>query len=65
MKFLSRTSNVSGIQRTVDSAALDLHIKHPYAMGEDQQDASYASSDNILPEIMVNEVNTRDNRGWH
>ena len=38
--------------------ALDLHIKHLYAMGEDQQDISTASSENILPEITVNEFNT-------
>ena len=43
--------------------AQDLHIKHMYALGEDQQDSS--SSDNILPEITVNEMTTRDNRGWH
>ena len=44
--------------------AQDLHIKHLYALGEDQQDSSTASSD-ILPEITVNEVNTCDNRGWY
>ena len=42
--------------------AQDLHTKHLYALGEDQQDnISNASSENILPEITVNEVNTRDN----
>ena len=44
--------------------AQDLHIKHPYALGEDQQDSSMASSDG-LPEITVNEMNTRDNKGWY
>ena len=44
--------------------ALDLNIKHLYALGEDQQESSTKSSD-ILPEITVNEVNTRDNRGWY
>ena len=45
--------------------AQDLYIKHLYAMGEDQQDTSTVSSDNILPEITVNKVNTCDNRGWY
>ena len=45
--------------------AQDLHIKYLYAMGEDQQDTSMASSDNIPPEITVNKVNTCDNRGWY
>ena len=44
--------------------AQDLHIKHLYALGEDQQDSSMASSD-ILPEIMVNEVTTHDDREWY
>ena len=43
----------------------DLHIKHLYALGEDQQDIAAGSSENILPEITVNKVNTRDNRGWY
>ena len=43
--------------------AQDLYIKYLYAMGEDQQDTSTASSDNIPPEITVNKVNTCDNRG--
>ena len=43
--------------------AQDLHIKHLYAIGEEQQDSSIASSDG-LPEITMNEVNTRENRGW-
>ena len=45
--------------------AQDLHIKHLYAMGEDQQGVSTASSDSVLPEITVNEVNTWDNRSWY
>ena len=44
--------------------AQDLHIKHLYAVGEDQQDPSMASSDG-LPEITVNKMNIRDNRGWY
>ena len=40
--------------------AQDLHIKHLYSLGEDQQD----SWENILPEITVNEMNTPD-RGWY
>ena len=45
--------------------AQDLHIKHLYAKGEDQQEVSMTSTDNDLPEIKVNEVNARDNRGWY
>ena len=46
--------------------AQDLQINHLYALGEDQQDSfSTGSSDNILPEITVNEMNTCDNRGWY
>ena len=44
--------------------AQDLHIKHLYAMGEDQQECSMASSD-PSPEITVNKVNTHDNSGWY
>ena len=44
--------------------AQDLHIKHLYSLGEDQQDSSTASSSDILPEITINEVNACDNRGW-
>ena len=44
--------------------AQDLHIKHLYAIGEEQQDSSMASSDG-LPEITVNEMNTHENRGWY
>ena len=39
--------------------AQDLHIKHLYALGEDQQDSSTTISPDALPEITVNEVNTR------
>ena len=42
----------------------DLNIRHLYALGEDQQESSTKSLD-ILPEIMVNKVNTHDNRGWY
>ena len=35
-----------------------------YAIGEEQQDPSITSADG-LPEITVNEVNTRENRGWY
>ena len=45
--------------------AQDLHIKHLYASGEDQQDVSATNSQDVLPEITVNEVNTRENRGWY
>ena len=45
--------------------AQDLHIKHLYALGEDQQDIPNESSENILPKITVNEVNIHDNRGWY
>ena len=39
--------------------AQDLHIKHLYAMGENQQNGqSSRSSDDLLPEITVNEVNS-------
>ena len=41
----------------------DLHIKHLYAIGEDQD--SVASSSDVLPEITVNEVNSREDRGWY
>ena len=36
--------------------AQDLHIKHLYAIGEDQD--SVASSSDVLPEIIVNEVSS-------
>ena len=43
--------------------AQDLHIKHLYAIGEDQD--SVASSSDVLPEITVNEVTSREDRGWY
>ena len=60
--------NSKHVPKTLDEAmqkAQDLHIKHLYALGEDQQDSSVTSSDNILPEITVNEMNTCNNRGWY
>ena len=42
--------------------AQDLHIKHLYAIGEDQD--SVASSSDVLLEITVNEVTSREDRGW-
>ena len=40
--------------------AQDLHIKHLYAMGEDHQSGQTSrSSDDLLPEITVNEVNSQ------
>ena len=42
--------------------AQDLHIKHLYAVGENLQNGqSSGSSDDLLPEITVNEINSRDN----
>ena len=41
--------------------AQDLHIKHLYAIGEDQD--SVASNSDVLPEITVNEVTSREDRG--
>ena len=43
--------------------AQDLHIKHLYAIGEDQD--SVTSSNDVLPEITVNEVTSREDRGWY
>ena len=43
--------------------AQDLHIKHLYAIGEDQE--SVANSSDMLPEITVNEVTSREDRGWY
>ena len=44
----------------------DLHIRHLYAMGEDQQSESCANpNDEPLPEITVNKVNTQENRSWY
>ena len=42
----------------------DLHIKHLYAVGEDQQDPTTVVPDGI-PEITVNEMNTHENKGWY
>ena len=43
--------------------AQDLHIKHLYAIGEDQ-DLMTSSSD-VLPEITINKVTSREDRGWY
>ena len=43
--------------------AQDLHIKHLYDIGEDQD--SVTSSSDVLPEITVNEVTSREDRGWY
>ena len=43
--------------------AQDLHIKHLYTIGEDQD--SVTSSNDVLPEITVNEVTSREDRGWY
>ena len=43
--------------------AQDLHIKHLHAIGEDQE--SMTSSTDVLPEITINEVTSRDDRGWY
>ena len=43
--------------------AQDLHIKHLYAIGKDQD--SVTSSSDVLPEITVNEVTSREERGWY
>ena len=43
--------------------AQDLHIKHLYAIGEDQD--SMTSSNDVLPEITVNEVTSQEDRGWY
>ena len=43
--------------------AQDLHIKHLYVIGEDQD--SVISSGDVLPEITVNEVTSREDRGWY
>ena len=42
--------------------AQDLHIKHLYAVGENLQNGqSSGSSDDLLLEITVNEINSQDN----
>ena len=43
--------------------AQDLHIKHLYAVGEDQE--SVTSSSDVLPEITINEATSREDRGWY
>ena len=43
--------------------AQDLHIKHLYAIGEDQD--SVISSSDGLPEITINKVTSREDRGWY
>ena len=43
--------------------AQDLHIKYLYAIGEDQD--SMTNSSDGLPEITVNEVTSREDRGWY
>ena len=43
--------------------AQDLHIKHLYAIGEDQE--SVTSSNDVLPEITINEMTPREDRGWY
>ena len=43
--------------------AQDLHIKHLYAIGEEQD--SVANGSDVLPEITVNEVTPREDRGWY
>ena len=43
--------------------AQDLDIKHLYVLGEDQD--SVTSSSDVLPEITVNEVTSREDRGWY
>ena len=43
--------------------AQDLHIKHLYVIGEDQD--SVTNSSDVLPEITVNEVTSREDRGWY
>ena len=41
----------------------DLHIKHLYAIGEDQE--SVTNSNDVLPEITINDVTSREDRGWY
>ena len=51
------------MSHSVSTEAQDLHIKHLYVIGEDQN--SVASSSDVLPEITVNEVTSREDRGWY
>ena len=58
--------NSKHVPKTLGEAmqkAQDLHIKHLYAIGEDQE--SVANSSDMLPEITVNEVTSREDRGWY
>ena len=58
--------NSKHVPKTLGEAmqkAQDLHIKHLYAIGEDQDLGT--SSNDVLPEITVNEVTSRENRGWY
>ena len=41
--------------------AQDLHIKHLYAIDEDQD--TVANGSDVLPEITVNQVSSREDRG--
>ena len=41
----------------------DLHIKHLYAVGEDQD--SLTSSSDVLLEITISEVTSQEDRGWY
>ena len=43
--------------------AEDLNIKHLYVIGKDQD--LVTSSSDVLPEIMINEVTSREDRGWY
>ena len=43
--------------------AQDLHIKHLYAIGGDRD--SVTSNNDGLPEITINEVTSREDRGWY
>ena len=43
--------------------AQGLHIKHLYAIGEDQE--SVTSSNDALPEITINKVTSQEDRGWY
>ena len=56
--------NSKHVPKTLGEAmqkAQDLHIKHLYAIGEDQD--SVTGSSDVLPEI--NEVTSREDRGWY
>ena len=58
--------NSKHVPKTLGEAmqkAQDLHIKHLYAIGEDQD--SVISNSDVLPKITVNEVTSREDRGWY